>query len=466
VAIVMRKKLRRALLVLLVLLLLALLPVAYYLYRQWTDARELAEVIAELDRDEPGWRLADLMARRPALADDKNAATVLKQARLPTPRTWNVSLQELKLVPNQALTPLQTAKLREYLDQAETNLLEARRLVDFPAGRFEVKIAPDFISTAIPHVQDLRDLCNLLHMDAVWQAQQANFERVVEDVHATRNAARALRDEPFLISHLVRLAILSEAAAVLERTVAQGQQPPKLLERMQRLLADERAADSWFNGIEGERAGLHELFMMLNDNSVHPGLVRALTPWGDAPPGHWPEALTDYLAALSARQSHAWMLRNFTAQLAARDLPEEKRRARVQELLDENEKAPAIAKMLMSPQWKKTSDAFWRGEAKLRAAAAALAAERFRHKHERWPKTLDELVPAWLAKIPADPFADGPLRYRATKDGVVIYSVGPEAKNNGDSRDAADMPGGQQPDAGYEFRLWNVDQRRRPGQDP
>lgn len=56
------------------------------------------------------------------------------------------------------------------------------------------------------------------------------------------------------------------------------------------------------------------------------------------------------------------------------------------------------------------------------------------HKAERgaYPKTLDALVPAYLAKVPADPFAvSGPLRYERKKAGYALWSIGPDAKNNG-----------------------------------
>jgi hypothetical protein len=47
-----------------------------------------------------------------------------------------------------------------------------------------------------------------------------------------------------------------------------------------------------------------------------------------------------------------------------------------------------------------------------RMTAVSLAAQLFRADHQRWPKTLDELVPAYLPSAPLDPFADGkPIGY-------------------------------------------------------
>jgi len=62
--------------------------------------------------------------------------------------------------------------------------------------------------------------------------------------------------------------------------------------------------------------------------------------------------------------------------------------------------------------------------AKLKAAAAALAALRFRREIGRWPETLDELAPEYIESVPRDPFTGGALIYRILDDGIMIYSVG------------------------------------------
>src|SRR5206468_3978266 len=70
-------------------------------------------------------------------------------------------------------------------------------------------------------------------------------------------------------------------------------------------------------------------------------------------------------------------------------------------------------------------------EAWLRAAAVALAVERFRQRQGRWPADLNELLPALLPRVPNDPFDGNPIRYRQLSDGVVIYSIGSDGLDNG-----------------------------------
>jgi hypothetical protein len=71
---------------------------------------------------------------------------------------------------------------------------------------------------------------------------------------------------------------------------------------------------------------------------------------------------------------------------------------------------------------------------------------------------LAEPIPAYLERIPLDPFDGAPLRYRRLDDGVVIYSVGPDGKDNGGKFGKDPMKEGT--DRG--FRLWDVPIRRQP----
>jgi hypothetical protein len=61
----------------------------------------------------------------------------------------------------------------------------------------------------------------------------------------------------------------------------------------------------------------------------------------------------------------------------------------------------------------------------LRAALAAIAAERFRRDNDRLPYSLNELVGAYLDSVPQDPVCagDAPLLFKAVPEGIIIYGV-------------------------------------------
>jgi hypothetical protein len=71
-------------------------------------------------------------------------------------------------------------------------------------------------------------------------------------------------------------------------------------------------------------------------------------------------------------------------------------------------------------------------ETRRRLVVTALALERYRRTHERYPDALDQLVPSLLPEAPID-FMDGkPLRYRLTGDHhFFLYSTGLDCVDDG-----------------------------------
>ena len=62
----------------------------------------------------------------------------------------------------------------------------------------------------------------------------------------------------------------------------------------------------------------------------------------------------------------------------------------------------------------------------------ALALRAYHEDKQTYPATLAELAPAYLKQLPDDPFAlEGGFRYRKQGEKFVLYSVGPDAKDDG-----------------------------------
>ncbi len=61
-----------------------------------------------------------------------------------------------------------------------------------------------------------------------------------------------------------------------------------------------------------------------------------------------------------------------------------------------------------------------------------LALQAYKLDHRRYPAALSNLVPDYLSAIPRDAFAkSGPLQYKLTKTGYLLYSVGPDGTDDG-----------------------------------
>ena len=57
--------------------------------------------------------------------------------------------------------------------------------------------------------------------------------------------------------------------------------------------------------------------------------------------------------------------------------------------------------------------------------------QAWRAEHGQCPDSLDSLVPGTLDTVPLDPFSSAALQYRRDGERYVLYSVGPDGKDDG-----------------------------------
>lgn len=60
----------------------------------------------------------------------------------------------------------------------------------------------------------------------------------------------------------------------------------------------------------------------------------------------------------------------------------------------------------------------------------AIALAAYKSTHGEFPESLEELAPTYIGKLPLDRFSAGPLRYRLRNEGYLLYSVGPNLKDD------------------------------------
>ena len=79
----------------------------------------------------------------------------------------------------------------------------------------------------------------------------------------------------------------------------------------------------------------------------------------------------------------------------------------------------------------------------LEATRVGVAVTGYHFEHGRYPESLDALVPTYLDRLPADPFGPegGVLRYRVTRKGAMIYSVGSDGNDDEGQPVSGDRPG-------------------------
>ncbi|MCI0458126.1 MAG: hypothetical protein L0Z62_14275 [Gemmataceae bacterium] len=98
-----------------------------------------------------------------------------------------------------------------------------------------------------------------------------------------------------------------------------------------------------------------------------------------------------------------------------------------------------LAKLM--PSMRKLQEGRDRIEQTQRNLHLAFALGVYQREHKRYPKTLADLAPKYLAQIPRDVFSGQALIYRPSEKGYLLYSVGPNGIDEGGRWYDDDPPG-------------------------
>jgi hypothetical protein len=441
--------------VLLTLAFFVLLATLVGAYLYWNSDRRWIEAVAEADRQDPGWHFNDLLEALPLLPDSENSALVVIKAKGLIPPGWpHEDMPELlkDLSPESQLNEVQLRRVGEEVEKVQAALAAARPLADMPRGRHPIRYRSDVLSTLLPTVHDARSAAGVLEYDILLRLQEGDAAGAMVSCRGMLNAARSVGDEPLTICQLIRSSVRMQTLRALERILAQGEVAEPALEKMQRLLAEEEAQPLLLIAARGERGSVPGWLSALESGELD------ISKLVDSPKRSGAfGAVANHVAPYRFRDDLGRLLHFNNRWVEYAKMPVEERLPLIQELETEAKDLPGLARYVV-PAAGKITQVFHTGHAEFRCAIAALAAERFRLRHGRWPEALEPLVPEFLAGVPLDPFDGRPLRLRRTQDGVVIYSIGADGR---DHEGKLYREGGPRDKTDAGFQLWDADQRRR-----
>jgi hypothetical protein len=281
----------------------------------------------------------------------------------------------------------------------------ARYPVDFSQG----------MNMTLDHIQSLRAGARLLVLEAHVRAHRGDAQGAARAIHAIFKLADSLKQEPIMISQLVRYALDGIAEDVVQRQIPVVTFPDSNLDRIQAHL---RAID-YSEGIRRAMVCERVIGIMAIDDpsALDPSLdspIVSLGPFRSANLANFLKYMDRIVAATKlpwpqARQEMAQIGSDIQVATSGRSVLSSPGYIGVRLLL------PAIGAM---------ADAGARTTASSRATDAVIAVERFRRARGRLPAKLAELVPQYLPQVPNDPFDGQPLRYVLRNQQYVIYSVG------------------------------------------
>ena len=446
--------------------------------------RRTEEIIARLDRDDPGWRLDEIEAGRKVLTDAGNSAIPLKAAARLLPPNWPQTVATKP--PNgpgreesdrgRVIASVLDSDWTNYPSEEQINavraelealapaLVEARKVVDMPEGRYVVTYALDPFSTLLLDEQNARNSARLLKLDSILRVHGGDIDGAMASSRGILNVGRSIGDEPFAITQLLRIAVENISVRSIEHVLARGEPSEESLASIQDALEVEESQPMLLPALRGERAMLNALYSRLAS-----GVLTKLGGEELSPTLHWlyAETMHTYARGMVLEEM------NGIIPIAKAPLPSQIESTRAWEPgFSERASASSLDKYarLFLPAFSQSVESNVTSRARLRTAIIAVAAERHRRKHGQWPESVEQLLPWPMAHAPADPHTDEPMIWLRSDATLLIYSTGPDLVDNSgrleqDVRTDAGKPYYQDKDIGFRLHDTNSRHRRLPLED-
>jgi hypothetical protein len=270
----------------------------------------------------------------------------------------------------------------------------------------------------LPHLAQMRSSARLLAGHARTYAHAGDHQTAAQDLSAIYAMARHLDADPVLICGLVSVAISQIADSALEAIIAFD--TPAKSNDVQAYRAavwlDRKPNECWARYMAGEKAfGLYTIDGIFANPASATRAAFGLSGGGGPP--FWAGGAILYGGE---RRCYAAVMDEATARVLKGEPFGD---TELMASIDRHSEGTSIFARLLIPVLGRSHISFCRCAEKARTVDAGLAVLAYRLKHERDPKTLEELVPEFLAAVPRSVFYDQLLRLRMDPEGVFEHDT-------------------------------------------
>jgi hypothetical protein len=417
------------------LTLLILLVLAHTIFNFIAGRKLEAELNHLRQAGEP---LTWVEAAPPPIPDAENAAVLYQKAFKSFQDTEKIEDPGLETLVKFVEWDTDRMKSRPTLAQATAAVAKDEPLFKLleeaslrPACHFPVDWAAG-LEARFPHLAQIRLATRLLTAKALVDSAAGDSGQTATDIATIIRMASQIAPEPTMISQLVRVAclgiIFQYFPTVLENTSFDLAQSRALYD----LLASAEDRAPYVHAMEGERcSGLFAFGFIRRKNPI------ALFSDPSDPPDYpgtrafircWPviRVIWEPLLKLDEVYYLKFMQREIT--IAAQPY----RKAYKQyQTLDKDRPWYALVSVIIPPVFSMAHAKEDQLIAEAAVMQGALALRAYQIEHGQYPDSLAQLRAAGSWPIPEDPFSGKELIYRRQGQGYILYSVGPNFKDDG-----------------------------------
>jgi hypothetical protein len=292
-----------------------------------------------------------------------------------------------------------------------------------PASRLPI----DYQGWEIPALLGFRGVARTLRIRALANLRSGHPDQALEDLRTCFRIANHLKVEPYLLSALLRSAILNIAMQVVWEGTEEHLWKVSHLAVIQDDLSKIDLLQTEIAGWQGERQGFITLQVAMAENLPPPkamaGVDARRVRFGTLGRGWVYRNLLEYSKFLT----HLMDIQDSAAHrvFPSRYIELEQWPARNRFRLDlpmARIAVPALAGQVIR---------FAKLQALLDEGLVVCALERHRLNQGRYPDRLETLAPAYLQALPHDLVTGGPLHYARQGDTFTLYQVGWDGKDDG-----------------------------------
>lgn len=333
------------------------------------------------------------------------------------------------------------------LSKYDSAIEELREAAKLPYSRFPINYSSDKpFEVLLPPLAKIKVVAQFLNLRAIAELEADQPEKALADLKLGFRWNDSIRNEPFLISHLVRIAVQSILMQPVWQGLAQQKWSDAQIAELESELGKLDYLADFHQSTRGERACNIATIEYLRRNRNYQNLIGDVQDEsGNRNPVSPMEMLNAvgfylipdgwfYRTELTFAQMHQrW---NFPAVDMQKRLVSPTANAHLAEGAIKNMEVKSVrnilVRMLYYPALGRAARKFAIIQSQVDLARVACALERHRLAHGQYPDSLDALAPRFIAQVPHDLINGQPLHYRRTNDGqFVLYSVGWNEKDDG-----------------------------------
>lgn len=346
-----------------------------------------------------------------------------------------------------------------WLKKNEAHLDLLVKASDLPHYYMPRPSADDLMSVLLPDVQTFREAARALICRAHLRLAEGEYEKGLADILAIEKMARKLDDGSFLVERLVGYALrgihVKGVKTYLETSPAMAIDHTTLLQA----LKEQPKVELLTQSLEDERFMLLDVVQYLAIHNEMPNAMDQGNPGG----------IDKFLTAVFSRNIVDWDLAmeegnkeydelieivkkpTYAERKAAAEQFNEKIKSYSQETKRMAENPLVLAQLflggksaktkvtktfihvlaaLLVPATERCMEAHLRTQTQQDCLKIAVAVHAFQAKNDRYPESLDELVPTFLADLPKDAITNQAYLFDKDEAGFAVYTLGPNGKKD------------------------------------